>query len=219
MRTSSAHVIDMPSWHAIARHAGRTVLLVSVMPGLIFLGAYQLAGLRAAVAATVTWYYANLAVGFARGSRALMAMMIGAGILTVRAVTTLLTGNAFLYFVQPVAGTVATATAISTTALAGRQMLDRLAHEFCQFPAELSHRLRTRRYFTRLSAVWALVYLVNAAGTVWLLTASSLGGFILLKSLLSPVLTALAVVASYGLLRVTLRHEGVRIRFGAAPAA
>ena len=219
MRTMSPHVIEMPSRRAIAVHAGRTVLVVSVLPGLIFLGAYQLAGLKTAIAAALAWYYLNLAIRFARGSRALVAMTIGAGILTIRAVTAFMTGNTFIYFLQPVAGTVATATAISATALAGRPMLDRLAHEFCPFPDELSHRLRHRRYFTRVSAVWALVYLLNAAGTVWLLTASSLGGFILLKSLLSPVLTGVAVVASYMLLRVTLRNDGVHIQFGAVAAA
>ena len=59
------------------------------------------------------------------------------------------------------------ATAIATSALAGRPMLDRLAHEFCPFPAELSARLREQQFFSRLSAVWAITYLINAVGTIW----------------------------------------------------
>jgi uncharacterized membrane protein len=216
MRTQSPHVIEMPSWRSLARHAGRTVLIVSVLPMLIFMAAYRIAGLHAAIAAAMTWYYLGLAVRFARGSRVLVAMIVGAAIVTIRAVTTWLTGSAVVYFLQPVAATVAMATAMAVTALAGRPMLDRLAHEFCPFPDELSHRLRRGRFFTRLSFVWASAYIVNAAGTVWLLSASSLGGFIVLKSVLSPVLTGVAMVFSYALLRLTLHRDGVRIRFAAA---
>jgi uncharacterized membrane protein len=140
--------------------------------------------------------------------------MLGAGLLTLRATITFLTGSAFVYFLQPIAGTVATATAFAATALAGRPMLDRLTHEFCPLPVELSRRLRRSRFFTHLSVVWSLTYFVNAAGTVWLLTSSSIGGFIVLKSILSPTITGIAAAVSYLLFRQALRHEGVRVRWG-----
>jgi hypothetical protein len=35
-------------------------------------------------------------------------------------------------------------------------------------PAELSAHLREQRFF-RLSTVWAVTYLINAVGTIWLL--------------------------------------------------
>ena len=56
-----------------------------------------------------------------------------------------------------------------------------------------------------------LAYLVNAAGTVYLLSTASLGGFLMLRALLSPLLVTLTVVASYVLFRVMMRHEGVRL--------
>ena len=209
-------VIDLPHWRSLARHAGRTLLQVSVLPMAIFYVSYASFGLSVAIAATLAWYYAGLLARLFRRERVLVAMLVGAGLLTIRAISTWITGDARLYFLQPVAGTVATATVIAATALVGRPMLDRLAHEFCPVPPELSDRLRRRRFFGRLSVVWALTYLVNAAGTVWLLTASSLGGFLMLKTLLSPVLTGVAVAASYLLLRYTLRHEGVRLRWSRA---
>lgn len=211
------HVIDLPHRRALLRHAGRTILHVSILPLAIFYLAYTVAGLSWAIGAALAWYYIGLARKVLRGQRVLMAMVIGAGLLTIRAITTLITGSAVLYFLQPVAGTVATATGIAVTALAGRPMLDRLAHEFCPLPDELSDRLRQHRFFGRLSIVWSLTYLVNAIGTVWLLTASSIDGFIMIKTLMSPILTGIAVVVSYGLLRFTLRHDGVHLRWGARP--
>jgi len=208
------HVIDLPHRRALLRHASKTILQVSLIPMGVFYAAYSLAGLSVAIGAALAWYYVNLAVKVLRGQRILIAMVIGAGLLTIRAITTLLTGSAVIYFLQPVAGTVATATAIAVTALAGRPMLDRIAHEFCPLPDELSDRLRQRRFFSRISVVWSLTYLVNVVGTVWLLTASSLDGFIMIKTLMSPILTAIAVALSYGLLRFTLRHDGVHQRWG-----
>ncbi len=218
MTEEAAHVIDMPGRRAIARQAGTTVLIVSVLPMGVFYLTMILAGLRVAVLATVGWYYAGMLIRLVHRKPILGAAMLGAGLLTIRAVVTFLTGSALVYFLQPVAGTVATATAFAATALAGRPMLDRLTHDFCPLPVELSRRLRSRRFFTHLSVVWSLTYFVNAAGTVWLLTSSSIGGFIVLKSVLSPAMTGGAAAVSYLLFRLALRHEGVRVRWGHAPA-
>ncbi len=207
----------MPSWRVIGRHAATTVLLVSLLPMAVFYVAYTVSGLRTAVLATVSWYYAGLLLKVVRRKPVLAAALLGAGLLSIRTVVMFFTGSAVVYFLQPVAGTLATAVFFAATALAGRPVLDRLAHEFCPFPEELSARLRERRFFTRLSVVWSITYFVNAAGTVWLLTNSSVTGFILLKSVLSPVVTGAAIVASYLVFRMAVRHEGVLIRWGHLP--
>jgi hypothetical protein len=187
--------------------------MVSLLPMAVFYTSLSLFGLRAAVLATVGWYYAGLLLKVVRRKPVVGAALVGAGLLSIRTVITFLTGSAFIYFVQPVAGTVAVATAFAATALVGRPILDRLAHEFCPFPDDLSTRLRNARFFSRLSVVWSLVYFINAAGTMWLLINSSLTGFILLKSVLSPALVIAAVVVSYLVFRVTTRHQNIVIRW------
>lgn len=213
---SAAHVIDMAHPRAIAAHAGRTVLIASVIPMLAFYATLSWLGLRPAILVTLGWYYGGLIIGLLRRKPLLGAAMLGAGLMTVRCVVTFWTGSAFLYFLQPVAGTIATATAFAVTALVGRPLLERLMHDFVPMSPALSAQLRANRFFKYTSAVWALVYLVNAVGTVWLLTNSSLGGFLLLKTLLSPVLTGAAIAATYLLFRFLLRRDGVHIRW--APA-
>jgi uncharacterized membrane protein len=211
VKSPAQHVIVLPGARAIARKAGSTVLIASVLPAAVFYATLTLTGLRVAVAVTLAWYYAGLLWTHVRGKPLLAAAMLGAGLLTLRAILAFWTNSSFLYFLQPVAGTVATATAFSVTALAGRPLLDRLVHDFCPLPEALSHRLRANHYFRYVSAVWTLAYLVNAAGTVWLLSTSSIGGFLLLRALLSPLLVTVTVTASYVLFRIMMRREGVHL--------
>lgn len=212
-QVDAACVIEMPGWRPIAKRVGTTLLLVSLLPMAVFYTTLTLFGLRTAVLATVAWYYAGMLANVVRRKPVLVAGVIGAGLLSIRAVVTFLTGSAFLYFIQPVAGTLATAGFIAATAFLGRPVLDRLAHDFCPFPDELSTRLRQARFFTRLSVVWSLNYVINAAGTVWLLTTSSLTGFIVMKSTLGPAMTVLAVTMSYLIFRFTVRNQNVSIRW------
>ncbi len=211
MTRAVQHTIVLPGAREIARKAGSTVLTASLLPAVVFYLTLTLSTLRIAVAITLVWYYAGLLWMHLRGKPMLAAAMLGAGLLTLRAVLAFWTNSSFLYFLQPVAGTIATATAFSVTALAGRPLLDRLVHDFCPLPAALSSRLRANHYFRYVSLVWTLAYLVNAAGTVWLLSTSSIGGFLMLRALLSPLLVTVTVIVSYVLFRVMMRREGVHL--------
>jgi hypothetical protein len=203
----------MPGWRPIVKQVATTLIMVSLLPMAVFYTTMSLFGLRTAAIATVGLYYAGLLFKMARGKPILAAALFTAGLLSVRTIVMLLTGSALIYFLQPVAGTIAVATVIALSAIAGRPILDRLAHDFCPFPTELSRKLREARFFTRLSAIWSTTYVINAVGTVWLLTNASLGGFILIKSALSPAVTATAVLASYAVFRVTVRDQNVTLRW------
>ncbi len=211
------HVIDMARPAAILARAGSTLLVASVIPMGIFYAALSVFGLKAAVCATLAWYYGGVLRRVVQRRPVLGAAMLGTGLMTLRAVVTFWTGSAFLFFLQPVAGTVLTATTFAVTALAGRPLLERLVHDFVPMPPVLSERLRANRYFNYTSILWCAAYLTNAVGTVWLLTNSSLGGFLLLKTLLSPALTGATIGVSYLLLRWVLRREGIHIRWAPRP--
>jgi intracellular septation protein A len=208
-----AQIIDLPGWRPIARQVFTTLVLVSALPMTVFYLALSLYGLRAAALATVSLYYGALLVKVLRRKPILAAALLTAALLSIRTVVMFLTGSSFIYFLQPVAGTVALATVIAASALAGRPILDRLAHEFCPFPAELSTHLREQRFFSRLSAVWAVTYLINAVGTIWLLRTMSVGGFVVLKSFVGPALTITAVAASLLYFRVAMRNQQIHIRW------
>lgn len=206
-------LIEMPGWRPILRQVLTRVLFVSLLPMAVFYTTMSLSGIRAAAVVTAALYYAGLLSRVLRHQPVLAAALLAAGLLGLRTVVVFWTGSTFLYFLQPVAGTVAVATTFAATALAGRPILERLAHEFCPLTPELSAQLRSARYFTWLSIVWTLSYGVNAAGTVWLLTNASLHGFLIFKAILGPALTLMAATASYLVFLATMRRRNVRIRF------
>jgi hypothetical protein len=209
----SACVIDVAHPAAVLRHAGKTVLVASVVPSALFYTTLQLAGLSAAIGVALAWYYTVLIARHLRKRPVVGAAMLGAGLMSMRAVVTLWTGSADLYFLQPVAGTVATATSIAVTALAGRPLIERLVHDFVPVPQPLSERLNRARFFHRTSALWTITYVINAVGTVWLLTNASLGSFVLIKSFMSPLLASSAALLTFVMFRRLLRREGVSLRW------
>jgi hypothetical protein len=173
--------IDMPGWRPILKRIGTNMALVSFIPMAVFYTFLATFGLRVAVVSVVSWYYGMALLNIVRRKPVLAAGLLGAGVISIRAVVTFITGSAFLFFLQPVAGTVFTATLIAATALAGRPILDRIAHDFCAFSPEMSARLRDNKFFFRISVLWSVTYFLNAAGTVWLLTNASLNRFMVLK--------------------------------------
>lgn len=219
LSTVAPSVITVARPSTIAAHAGKTIMLASVLPMALFYATLSLAGLAAAIVATSVWYYAGVAIRWRRKHKIVGATALGAALMTVRAAVGLWTGSAFIFFLQPVACTVATATSFAVTALAGRPLFERLAHDFVPVPDALSDRLRAHRFFRSASLLWALMYAVNAVGTVWLLTTSSLGAFLLLKTLLSPALTGATLAVTGLLLHRLLRRENIRLRWTAATAA
>jgi uncharacterized membrane protein len=212
--TAAQHqLIEMPGWRPILRQVLTRVFLVSLLPMAIFYTTLSLAGVQAAALVTATLYYAGLLTRVLRKQPVLAAALFAAGLLGLRTVTVFCTGSAFLYFLQPVAGTVAVATTFAATALAGRPIIERLAHDFCPLTPELSAQLHSAKYFNWVSLVWTVSYGINAAGTVWMLTTSSLNGFLIFKSILGPMLTLAAATTSYLVFVWTMRQHNVRIRF------
>jgi Protein of unknown function (DUF3159) len=206
-------VIDMPGWRPILRQVLTRAVLVSLLPMAVFYVTLSSFGLRPAAVTTAGLYYAGLVIRIMRRKPVLAAALFAAGLLSLRTVVVFCTGSAFLYFMQPVVGTVAVATVFAASAIAGRPVLDRLAHDFCPFPDELSAHLRQARFFNLLSLVWAATYGVNAVGTVWLLTNASLNGFIVMKAVLGPVITLAAATTSFLLFRCTMRRHNVRLQW------
>jgi Protein of unknown function (DUF3159) len=204
-------MIEMPGWRPIVRQVLTRTVLVSLLPMTVFYTTLSLYGVRAAALVTASLYYVGLLSRVIRRKPVLAAALLAAGLLALRTIIVFITGSAFIYFLQPVAGTVAVATAFAATALAGRPVLERLAHEFCPIAPELSDHLRSARFFSWLSLVWTLTYGINAVGTVWLLTTSSLHGFIMVKAFLGPLLTLTAALVTYLVFRSTVHRRNLRI--------
>jgi hypothetical protein len=124
------------------------------------------------------------------------------------------TGSAFLYFAQPMAGTVLIAFALIASALAGRPFTQRFVNDFCPVSPELLARPLVHRFFIRISWLWATVLLVNVGLVLWLLLSASLHAFVLERSGVTWGLTAVAIFVSINRFIAMMRRDGISVYWG-----
>lgn len=190
-----------------------------VAPFAVFYAVLLVAGFRGALVGGLAWSYLAILHRLARHQRPAGTVVLGAAVLTVRTAVSFATGSAFLYFVQPTAATGAVAVAFLVSAAARRPLTERLARDFCPLDPGVVRRPAMRRFFVQISLLWGTVLLANSAVVLWLLLSSSVGAFVLERTLASWTMTVVAVGLSVAWFVRTTRRDGVRVRWGAhAPA-
>lgn len=207
------HIIELPAVRGLLRHAGWHLVEAVAIPMATFYLLLTVAGLTAALVVALVWTYGSIIRRLVVGERIPAILVLGTLLFTVRCVIAFMTNSVFLYFLQPTLGTYLVAALFLLSVPLGKPLAERLAHDFCPLPDDLMRRVAMRRYFLRLSLMWALVYTVNASATLFLLLTQSTGTFMLLKSF-SPVLTGSAILVSYLWFRRSMRTENVVLRWG-----
>jgi intracellular septation protein A len=199
---------------AIFGQAGRYGLLGMVIPTGLFYAVFAGSGLRGALVAALAWSYGLIAQRLLMRRRVEATLLLGAGLMSFRAVVTWFTGSSFLYFLQPTLGTFATAAALIGSAFLGRPLLEKVAKDFVQLPATLTSRPQIARFFSRISLMWGVTYLLNATWSLHALTTSSVGSFLMLSKSASLLLTVVTIALSIWLFRRTVRGEQIVLHWG-----
>lgn len=212
--SAAHHVIALPSVRNIFGQAGRYGVLGMVIPTGLFYAVFAGVGLRGALLAALAWSYGLIAQRLLRRRRVEATLVLGAGLMSFRALVTWFTGSSFLYFLQPTLGTFATAAALIGSALVGRPLLERVARDFVQLPAALTERPQIGRFFSRISLLWGVTYLLNGSWSLHALTSSSVGSFLLISKSASLVLTFATIGLSIWMFRRTVRGERIVLHWG-----
>jgi hypothetical protein len=118
-----------------------------------------------------------------------------------------------LYFLQPTVTTALVGLLFLTSALAGRPLAERLVHDVWPLEPHWSSHIALQQFFRRLSVLWAITSIANAAVTLWLLHTQPITTFVMIKSVLGPLAAASSIVPSVLWLRASLRRHGVRVAF------
>lgn len=208
-------IVHMPAPRAALRHALPLVAEGLVAPVALFYLALVLVGFRGALIAALVWSYGATGRRILRGERVSTVLVLGAGLLTLRTAISFVTGSAFLYFAQPLAGTVVIALVLVGSAILRRPFTQRFAHDFCPLDSDLLVKPSVQRFFVRISLVWAAALLVNAGLAGWLLVSSSVGSFVLGRTVISWTLTSGAIFWSIYGFGATMRRDGYRVLWGA----
>ena len=208
----------LPPPRKALRHALPVVLEGVLGPLLVFYLLLVLTGFRGALIAALTWSYLALGRRLLRGERVSMLLLFGTILLTLRTVIAFVTGSAFVYFAQPTLGTVVISVALLVSAIAGRPFTQRFAHDFCPMDPAIMRRPLVRRFFIRISVLWATVLMVNAGLVFWLLISSSLRSFVLERSVVTYGLTAIAIFFSITGFVAMMRRDGITVQWGKGQA-
>jgi hypothetical protein len=206
--------LELPAPRAVLRHALPIVVEGFIAPLALFYLLLVTAGFRGALIAALAWSYLALARRIRRGERASTMLLLGVVLLTVRTVVSFVTGSAIVYFAQPMATMVVASLVLIGSAVLGRPFTQRFATDFCPMGAELLARPRVRRFFVRISLLWATILMLNAGIVLWLLLSSSLRAFVLERTAVTWSLTAVAIFFSITRFMATMRRDGVTVAWG-----
>ena len=135
--------------------------------------------------------------------------MIAALGLTARSVVALASGGSslFVYFLQPSLATALVGGAFLLSVPLGRPLAEKLAHDFVTMPASFFKGPKVRQLFVRISLLWALVSLINAAATLALLLNVPIAAYLAAKTGVSCGLTLGGIVLSSWWFRRSLRRH------------
>jgi hypothetical protein len=97
----------------------------------------------------------------------------------------------------------------------GRPLAGRLALDFCPLSTEVHTNTHVRRFFRQVSLLWAFAQTLNASVTIWLLFSQSLGTFVVLRSVVSPAITIVAIVASALWFKRSMARHGILVKLPA----
>jgi hypothetical protein len=204
-------VIDLPPLGAAVLGAARLLTETVFVPTALLAVLLHVVGLLGGLAAAVGWCYLTVAVRWYAGRRMPGTLLLATGMLTGRACLAIATSSAFVYLLQPVLGSCCMAILFVGSALIGRPVTVRLARDFVAVPAQVLGRRRVRRMFRDVALLWGVSRLADAAMSLAFLHRGVESG-LLARGLLSPVLTAITVLACASWGWRCLHRDGVRLR-------
>jgi intracellular septation protein A len=207
--THDALPATRPRLRTVLRRLSVSLTVACVVPAVLFLAAYELAGVWPAMLVAMAWSYGAIAWRAATGRRTSGLLVLTSAVLTGRTVIALVAHSTFFYFLQPIITDSVVAAAFLLSLATARPLVARLAGDFYPMDAELSLRPRLRRLFWHLTAMWAVVCLAKAAAMFWALSSLSLDTFVLVKSISMPAANLLAVAVTIGAAVLVARKEGL----------
>ena len=205
-----------PSLRLLARNAIAPVMEGVVVPLALFYLFMWIIGIWGAIAVALIWSWGAVIYRMARGERVSGLLMLAALGMTVRTVLSVSTQSVFFYFLQPTLGTVVVAGAFLLSVPAGRPLAARLAEDFLPMPDAFRSHPAVRKYFLRITVLWALVQLANAALGFWLLISQPVPVFLAAKTAGTLALTVAAVGVSAFVFFRSMRHHGLLPAAGSA---
>lgn len=206
--------LHLPSPRVLVGYALPSVLDGLIVPTALFYMVLMLDDFQGALYAALGWAYLAIVRRIVKRERVAGVLVLSAVLLTFRTALALASGSSFVYFVQPAGATVLVALAFFTSVVIGRPLTEKLAQDFCPLDPQMLTNTHVRKFFMRLSLLWAVVLMSNAGLVLWLLVASSLRSFVVEKTAVTVGLTVAGIAVSVFWFIYAMRTNGISVSFG-----
>jgi uncharacterized membrane protein len=194
---------------AVVRRLVPQLIEASLIPTVLFYAFFMGFGLRWAVAAALVWSYTAVGRRLVAGRQIPGLLVLASVGITVRTVVLVFSGNSFVYFLQPILGTLVTAAVFGLSVRTGRPLVQRFASDFCPLSAEVESRPAVIRLFRRLTYLWAGVNIAAAVTSLTLLMTVPVGVFVGTKTVGAWVIICTGVIVTVSASVTTARREGL----------
>ena len=194
---------------AVGRRMVPYLIEATIIPTALFYVFLITFELKWAIVAALGWTYAAIGRRLVTGSPISGLLVLATLGISVRTVVYLLSGNSFVYFLQPIMRTVATSAVFALSVCVGRPLIARFAGDFCPLTPDLQRRTAVVRLFRRLTYLWAGVNAVAAAATLTLLLTVPVAVFVVTATISAWIITCSGVVLTVSDAVRTARGEGL----------
>ncbi len=130
--------------------------------------------------------------------------------ISVRVAMYLANESAFVYFVQPIIKTIATALLFAISVMIGKPLVARFAADFCAFGDDVGGRPAIVSLFRRLTFLWAGAQITIAAANLTLLLTVPVAVFVGTAAATAWTVMCAGVVITVADAVRTTRNDGLR---------
>jgi hypothetical protein len=194
---------------AVTKRLVPYLIEATLIPTALFYGFLVAFGLSWAFIAALGWTYTAALRRVLRGNRVPGLLILACMGITLRTGVYLLSGNTFVYFVQPIVRTLGTAGLLAASVLVGRPLIARFACDFCPLTPEVQDRPGIVRLFEQLTFLWAGVNLLAAMVSLTLLLTVPTAVFVGTATVSAWIITCTGVVVTVAASVRTARREGL----------
>lgn len=198
--------VPLPRLTVLARQAIPRLLEGVVAPLAVFYAALALLGEMRALVAVVVWVYAGVGWRLVRRRPVPGTMLLAALAITFRVLISLWSGSVVFYFLQPELSTICLSMVFLASVRLRRPLVEKLTLDYIHLPSAVLRHERVRRFFARITLLWAFVLLANSTVSIWLLLHQSLGTYLLVRTAAVAAISGMAIGFSIWAFRRVLRR-------------
>lgn len=186
----------LPRLTVLARQAIPRLLEGVVAPLAVFYSVFLLLGERQALLAAAGWVYLGVGWRLVRRRPVPGTMLVATLAITFRTALGWWSGSLTVYFIQPELGTICLAMVFLASVRLRRPLVEKLTLDYVHLPQFVLRHRRVRRFFARITLLWAFVLLTNSTVSIWLLLHQSIGTYLLVRTGAVAAITGLAAAVS-----------------------